>query len=177
MLRACPSLILLLLAAAIACCLGTAASAPRPVPAAAKISTTMYVQLADTATMKFNSATGCTFDLDLAGANPLTTWFTDRPQRQSGRVTNSQFFGFIGDTEKTPVDAAMVVEVAGKQAVVPVELWGGKASSGKLSYSGRWLKVGAASNFDTTNSKHITCEKRAAGRSVKFQMVQLFIDG
>ena len=137
----------------------------------------MYVQLADTAIMQFKSATGCTFELDLAGANPLTTWFTDRPQRQSGRVTNSQFFGFIGDTEKNPVNAAVVVEVAGRQAVVPVELWGGKASSGKLSYSGRWLKAGAVSNFDTTTSKHITCEKRASGRTAKFQMVQLFIDG
>ena len=167
----CSSLVLLL---AISAC--RPASAARPVPAAAKTNTTMYVQLADTATMQFKSETGCTFDLDLAGANPLTTWFTDRPQRQSGRVTNSQFFGFIGDTEKNPVNAAAVVEIAGRQAVVPVELWGGKASKGKLSYSGRWLKTGAASDFDTTTSKHITCEKRARGRSANFQMVQLFID-
>ena len=173
--RACSSLLLLL--AIIACRPGTAASAARPVPAAAKTNTTMYVQLADTATMQFKSETGCTFDLDLAGANPLTTWFTDRPQRQSGRVTNSQFLGFLGDTEKNPVNAAVVVEIAGRQAVVPVELWGGKASKGKLSYTGRWLKTGAASDFDTTTSKHITCEKRARGRSAKFQMVQLFIDG
>ena len=172
--RVCSSLLLLAISA---CRPGTAASVARPVPAAAKTNTTMYVQLADTGTMEFKSETGCTFDLDLAGANPLTTWFTDRPQRQSGRVTNSQFFGFIGDTEKNPVNAAVVVEIAGRQAVVPVELWGGKASKGKLSYSGRWLKTGAASDFDTTTSKHITCEKRARGRSANFQMVQLFIDG
>ena len=138
----------------------------------------MYVQLADTATMQFKSETGCTFDLDLAGANPLTTWFTDRPQRQSGRVTNSQFFGFLGDTEKNPVNAAVVVEIAGRQAVVPVELWGGKASKGKLSYTGRWLKTDAATAFNTSKtSSHTTCKQRGSAKSSKLKKVQLFIDG
>ena len=170
------SSLILLVAAAIACRPAGAAS-PRPVPAAAKTNTTMYVQLADTGIMKFKSTTGCTFELDLTGANPLTTWFTDRPQRQSGRFANARFFRFIGATAKDPVNAAVVVEIAGRQAVVPVELWGGKASKGKLSYRGRWLKAGAASKFDTTTTKHLPCDRRASGRSAKFELVQLFIDG
>jgi hypothetical protein len=174
--RACSSLILIL--AIFACRTGTAASAARPVPAAAKTNTTMYVQLADTATMQFKSTAGCTFDLDLAGADPLTTWFTDRPARDAGRVTNSQFFGFIGDTEKNPVNAALVSVCDGKETVAPVELWGGKASKGKLSYSGRWLKSGAVSKFNTSKtSSHTTCKQQRSTKSSKLKQVQLFIDG
>ena len=138
----------------------------------------MYVQVAVSGTMKFKSATGCTFELDLAGADPLTTWFTDRPARDAGRVTNSVFLDFVGDTEKNPSNAALVFESAGKQAVVPVELWGGKASPGKLSYRGHWLKAGAASKFNTSKtSKHTTCEEQGSSQSVKLKKVQLFLDG
>ena len=78
--------------------------------------------------------------------------------------------------EKTPVNAALVSESAGKQTVVPVELWGGKASPGKLSYRGRWLKAGAASNFNTSKtSKHNICEERGSAQSAKLTKVQLFI--
>ena len=62
------SSLILLVAEAIVCGPAGAVS-PRPVPAAAKTPTTMYLQLADTATMQFKSATGCTFELDLVGAN------------------------------------------------------------------------------------------------------------
>ena len=138
----------------------------------------MYVQVAVAGTLNFKSTAGCTFELDLVGADPLTTWFTDRPARDAGRVTNSQFFGFIGDTEKDPVNAALISVRDGKETVAPVELWGGKASKGKLSYSGRWLKTDAATAFNTSKtSSHTTCKQRGSAKSSKLKKVQLFIDG
>lgn len=149
------------------------AAAAKPVPAFAELASTLYIQTAERATIE-RLSTG-DYKLTLHNPNPTTTWVTDRPLRKAGVVTNGDFFKFIGDTPKNPVNAALVNSPSdGKPGVaVPVKLYNGMYKDGKLSWTGQPLV--SLSSIIAPGAK--AAEKLKPGQSIEMKQPSLLIDG
>jgi len=85
------------------------------------------------------------------------------------------FFKFIGDTPKNPVNAALVNSPSdGKPGVaVPVKLYNGQYKDGKLSWTGQPLV--SLSSIIAPGAK--AAEKLKPGQSIEMKQPSLLIDG
>ncbi|KAI9024632.1 hypothetical protein DFJ74DRAFT_665701 [Hyaloraphidium curvatum] len=123
------------------CCVGGACAA-----ASACYGTdpsTMFVQSASGAVISIKDFRAAwPFTVELTGANAKTTWFTDRPVRSAGRVTNDKFLGTIGDTTNNPLNAVLLAAINGssRDQMIVVQLANGRANGTTIKYESRMLR-------------------------------------
>lgn len=106
--------------------------------AAGEPSEFLFVQSFDSGSLVPVSGSEGTFTLTLAGANPQTVYFSDRPERVFGLATTAAFLDGLGFTPENPPNAALMVTTEdGAEDVLIIELldpvW--DESAGSLTYT------------------------------------------
>lgn len=129
-----------LLAAGCAIAATGAAFAATPAPAAApKTATFLFVQTAKS--MSFDAKTST---LTLSGVSPVTTFFTDRPERRAGGMTTAEFIPFWGEGKdsfaKDPPNADLSIIENGQLQQSVVELINPVLKGDTLTYTVKVVK-------------------------------------
>lgn len=101
---------------------GTATAVAAPLPGVPADASLLFTVDADRGTLQ---RVGGTLRLTLKGIEPAATWFTDRPDRNAGRVRTTQLIDAWADLDfvRVPPNAALVLERAPhKRDTVALEL-------------------------------------------------------
>ena len=103
----------------------------------------LFVQPFDGGTWAPKAGEDGTFVLTLTGAAAQTTYFSDRPERDTGLAPNQQFLDGLGFTPENPPNAAIVVQTdSGEEDVLVVELLAPvyDAEAATLTYEAKVLR-------------------------------------
>lgn len=153
----------------------------------------MFVQTADSAKIYVRSSsetnsntTTYGFELVLTNPGPRTTWFTDRPVRSGGSVSNELFLSVIGDTSLNPINAALLGyeepnhEGHGPAKVLLVELAEGRVDKDKNDNSQqlRYLMRPLSSQQSNSRKSLVNIAKQGSGQPTSGTLSQpsLFLD-
>ena len=133
----------LLIAACAVALAGAATAAPAgsaaPTAATAKTADFLFVQTSKS--MSFDPKTST---LTLVGISPVTTFFTDRPERRAGGMTTAEFVPFWGEGKdsfaKDPPNADLSIIENGKLQQAVVELTNPVLKGDTLTYTVNVIK-------------------------------------